>query len=110
MAKNSLTQTGKVLGLVGGIIGIIEAVLSLIDRPLVRTPIGNVVDTGELLINVIVHIILAVLLILICNDRVSIGNRLVLSIIVIILGLLIGGIGGLLGIIGGILILIDELS
>ncbi|MHA2250010.1 MAG: hypothetical protein ACXAD7_06590 [Candidatus Kariarchaeaceae archaeon] len=104
MAKNGLLyKIGKLLGLIGGILALVWAILGLLDND----ALGDIPVGAELIgdtVGFILAIVVAVLCIAVCIDRVKIKDALVLGIVVIILGILGAG---WLAVIGGILIIID---
>lgn len=112
MAKNNggvLTTIGKILGLIAGILAIVYGALYFLDQTIsalndafsLQRSNGGSLGGAEW---AIINIIIGVLLVFVCINRIKIDDILWLGIVVIILGV-VGG--GWLAIIGGILILID---
>ena len=102
MAKNgTLYVLGKILGLISGVLSIVSAILSLLKID----TFGNL-RVGPGFGNSIVDIVVSILCIVVCIDRISIKDALALGIVVLILGLLGAG---WIAVLGGILIILDKL-
>ena len=109
--RTSLYRVAEVLALIAGILGIVFAVLSLLDKAIGESWIwegGFGVDFAGRLI---VSVVCSVLVLLVGLGSLFIGVRgLVIGIVVIILSLFIPGVAELLGIVSGILFIIEDVA
>ena len=109
--RTSLYRIAEVLALIAGILGIIFAVLSLLDQAIGESWIwegGFGIDFAG---RFIVSVICAVLVLLVGLGSLFIGVRgLIIGIVVIILSLFIPGIAEILGIVSGILFIIEDVA
>ncbi|MCE7744601.1 MAG: hypothetical protein GPJ52_05645 [Candidatus Heimdallarchaeota archaeon] len=109
--RTSLYRVAEVLALIAGILGIVFAVLSLLDKAIGESWIwegGFGVDFAGRLI---VSVVCSVLVLLVGLGSLFIGVRgLVIGIVVIILSLFIPGVAELLGIVSGILFIIEDVT
>ena len=111
MAKNrggALTSIGKILGLIAGILAIVYGALYFLDQTINALndafslqPSGGTFGGA---VGAIIHIIIGVLIVFVCINRIEIDDIAALGIVLIVLGI-VGG--GWLAIIGGILVLLD---
>ncbi|MCK5158058.1 MAG: hypothetical protein KAR08_02800 [Candidatus Heimdallarchaeota archaeon] len=109
--RTSLYRVAEVLALIAGILGIVFAILSLLDKAIGESWIwegGFGVDFAGRLI---VSVVCSVLVLLVGLGSLFIGVRgLVIGIVVIILSLFIPGVAELLGIVSGILFIIEDVA
>ena len=107
-----LMKIGKLIGLIGGILAIVDGVLRILGDgvgDMIGVPVGldlgGFVPALTVVISAIIAIVIGLVIVWICLDRFKIKDALVLGIVLIVLGL-IGG--GFLTILGGILVLLDK--
>lgn len=109
--KTSLFRVAEILALIAGIIGIIFAVLSLLEMAIGESWIwegGFGIDFAG---RFIVSIVCAILILLVGLGSLFTDIRgLILGIIVIVLSLFIPGIAEILGIVSGILFIVDDVA
>ena len=109
--KTSLHRVAEIFALIAGILGIIFAVLSLLEMAIGDSWIwegGFGIDFAG---RFIVAVICAVLVLLVGLGSLFTDIRgLILGIIVIILSLFIPGIAEILGIVSGILFIVDDVA
>ena len=103
-----LMKIGKLIGLIGGILAIVDGVLRILGDGVgvaVGLDLGGFVPALEGIVSAIIAIVIGLIIVWICLDRMKIKDAIVLGIVLIILGL-IGG--GFLTILGGIIVILDK--
>lgn len=100
--NRQLIDIGKVVALIGGLLSIVETILDLLS---IQFAIGNTRAFIGLdgLFGVILILVLNIVIVLICTNRIEIRDLTVLGVVVLVLALVGGNI---ISILGGVLILL----
>ncbi len=100
---SSLAYAGYILALIGGIIIVLLAILTIIGSPFIAASFSVLGGVGAL-IGGIIQLIIG----LICIAGSRLVSSLTWAIVLLILGIIAGGIGGVLVVIGALLGLVSR--
>lgn len=110
LTESGLTLDGLALALIGSVLALIMVGLNFFTS---ESTIVNFSGTESLLgsgmLATVIILALIFVLYFIAEQRIDIGEPIILGIIVLVIALLIGGIGGLFAAFGGVLIILDAI-